>query len=230
MLYPTKHLTAAVTAASLCAPAFAGLSLDNLTGDPAQTPSKESVIQTDSAFSHGLTKVAPADVETIELDEALLFGTAIFNDPLTGILEFEAVEQILTAEPQLEVVPVGTDEPETTGAEGQGGEQVLLETADGGAAKATGGVRDDFPLDFGAPVETVVYPDINIESSPIVQQFNQAASIDEEALALLEDEGENADETTTPPAASPTAVPSPTAALAGAFLLGALGMRRRRNA
>lgn len=227
MILPSKHLFVTAVALTLTAPAFAGTSLDSLIGGGSVLSQNGTLSFSDFQFTPTTNAPSAANIEVIALDNGLLFGTPIFTNSTTGIIDFNVAYRVTGIDTQIQGV-----ESQSLGSSSNGGsasvETTVLDAASIQLASLTNIFSDDTTVTVDAAafaaqdeisISDTFLLDLSSGSADVIQNLQTFETIE---IAEEQEEGQ--------PETSPTAIPSPTAAIAGVLLLGAMGVRRRRGA
>jgi len=223
MIFSNKHVIATAVALTLTAPAFAGASLDSLIGGGSVLSDNGTLVFSDFQFTPTTNAPSAADIEVIAMDNGLLFGTPIFTDSTTGIIDFDVAYKVTGVDTQIQSVA-----SESTGSSTSDGsasvEKTILDAANTELASLTNLFSD------GATVSTGTAAFAPQDAVYVTDEFIGNPSNGSSELSQTQQTFETTKELTLSPETTPTAIPSPTAAIAGIVLLGAMGIRRRRSA
>ncbi|MEO0477474.1 MAG: hypothetical protein AAF085_16140 [Planctomycetota bacterium] len=214
MLFRNKTLIASACALLFTAPAFAGASLDTLLSGGTIFSNNGKLLFSDFEFTPILNAPAASDIEVTTLDDGLLFGSPIEADSETDTVDYDISYRVTGIDIEIDSVFA-----QSNGSSSGGGEASIYKIIE---------KEQDQPL------------------TQITNTFNQGGSISfssssfsPEAYLYVRDEvsveandgtAGLSDFSQTFGTSSISAVPSPTAALAGMALLGVIGIRRRRPA
>ena len=229
MILSNKHLLVTAVALTLSAPAFAGASLDSLLGGGVILSGNGSLSFSDFQFTPTTNAPSAADIDVTALNDGLLFGNSVFTNSTTGIVDFNVSYSVTGIDVQIQGV-----ESQSLGSGSNGGsvniETIVLDAASNELANLTNTFSDNATV---ADDDVVFAPEaeISISNTFLISFENGSADVSQnlqsfETIETAEEEQEEESQSES----SPTAVPSPTAAIAGVLLLGAMGIRRRRNA
>jgi len=225
MFFTTKNLIATSLALLVSAPAFGAASLSSLLGGGTLTSGNGKLVFSDFAFSPAPAIAAAGDIDVTTLDSGLLFGSPIFIDSASGIIDFGISYKATGNGAQI----VGADMATTGAYSGQAQASAIkaISDADGNLLAelnnviSTGNLSASDAISFAA--QSSVSIDDSFSASGAGGSGAQGSAQFEQTFETVDDETSAGDEST------PTAVPSPTAALAGLALLGVVGLRRRRG-
>jgi MYXO-CTERM domain-containing protein len=222
MLFSTKNLIATSLVLLISAPAFAGASLDTLLGGGSLVSNNGKLVFSDFSFTPIQNAPASSNIEIITLDSGLLFGTPIFTASATGIIDFDIAYKVSAIDSKI----VSARMQSTGSGTGTGAAGIfkVIEDANGqGLANMTNAFTSSTTLSnaetFFAGQGSILVRDDVFANAGV---NGTAGSSDFRQIFGLEDGG-------TGTSATPTAIPSPTAALGGLALLGFAGLRRRRG-
>lgn len=225
MTFHNKALATAV-ALTLAAPAFAGPSLGSLIGGGSVVSGNGTIVFSDFQFTPNANAPAAADIEVIALDSGLLFGTPIFTDSTTGIIDFDVVYKATGIGTYIERA-----ELDSLGAQSNNGQasvvKTISDTANNQLASLSSVFSNAANASNGGVAAFAPQGAVYISNAFLGNGFGGSASLTQTRQTF----GTTQEETNELALASvpaPAAIPSPTAALAGIALLGAMGMRRRR--
>lgn len=223
MMIHTKKLIATSLAMLLTAPAFAGASLDTLLGGGSLLSNDGKLVFSDFEFTPVTNAPSASDIEIMALDSGLLFGTPTFTKSVTGIIDFDISYKVSGVDAQIFSATT------TAQASVSGSGEVLLSKTIAGAnnqvlANLSGGISSSAS---SSTSEVQLTP----QNSVLVSDGIYASSVESisSAVSAAQTYSTSSDEIAEPLSIDPGSVPSPTAALAGMVLLGAMGVRRRRR-
>lgn len=220
MVFSSKILLATACTLIISAPAFAGMSLSSLVGGGTIVSTDGLLEFSDFAFTPIRNAPAASDIDIQALDSGLLFGTPIFTDSSTGFVDFGISYKVTGID-----VSIVSASMRSTGAGALGGAAgvyKVIEDADlQGIANLANAFSSSTTLSnatAGFAAQNSIYVRDDIFASP------------GQGIAGLSDFSQTFGTETGTGGETPTAIPSPTAALAGMALLGIIGLRRRRGA
>lgn len=222
MILSTKNLIATSLALVLSSSALAGASLSSLLSGGTLNSNNGKLAFSEFQYNPVTNAPAASDIEIITLDNGLLFGSPIFTDSTTGIVNFDVAYKVEGVQSQ--IVSVDMDATGSTTDNGVAGVSKTVQDLDGLSVAQLnqyfGGVSTDIKnAAFNAVNGLVVLDEIYLLGD------NGRAELEEfqQTFGTTDESDENK------AFGTPSSVPSPTAALAGLALLGVVGMRRRRG-
>lgn len=222
MMIHTKKLIATSLAMLLTAPAFAGASLDTLLGGGSLTSNDGKLVFSDFKFTPVSNAPAASDIEILTLDSGLLFGTPTFTKSVTGIIDFGIDYKVSGVGAQ--IVSVDMISQGTVTGDGEIlVDKVVTTTDDLLLAELTSSISSS---GSSAGNKLQITPQNAVDVSDGF--YSAAPSIVASAIST-EQNFATADTQAVATRVDPSSAPSPTAALAGMLLLGAMGVRRRRG-
>ena len=205
-----KTLIASACTLLFTAPAMAGASLDTLLGGGSLFSNNGKLVFSDFEFTPIINAPAASDIEILTLDNGLLFGSPIFTDDSTGTIDFDISYKVSGVDVKIDSV-----EMQSTGS-GTGGGQAGVYKVIENLANLTNVFSNSSTISSGSA---------GFEAQDYIYVRDDIFAAPNNGTAGLSDFTQTFGTT-----AGPTAVPSPTAALAGLALLGVVGIRRRRGA
>lgn len=212
MRLSTKTLLASATSLLLAGSALAGASLDTLLNGEILYSDNGELQFSDFQYTPALNAPEASDIEVLVLEDGLLFQTDILADQTTGEVAFDLAYKVTGETSAIENVYMqskgyvsgnGEAELEKMFDDMIGQEVVSLSNYFGNAK-----IESSFTSANFAPNSF-----INVQDSIFVNPGTGTAEISEFSQTF----------------GTASAVPSPTAALAGVALLGVIGLRRRRG-
>ncbi|MFK7789624.1 MAG: hypothetical protein AB8C95_09070 [Phycisphaeraceae bacterium] len=219
MFISKKTLFAAACTFVLSAPAFAGVSLSSLFGGGTLTSDNGLLEFSDFQYTPIRNAPAAADIDIQTLDSGLLFGTPIFTDSSTGFIDFGISYKVSGIG-----ASIVSAQMQSTGSGFNGGAAGVIKVVEGSEGQGLANLINSFSSSTTlSNVSALLAP----QDSIYVR--DDVFALPGQGVAALSDFSQVFGTTTEGETAGPTAVPSPTAALAGVLLLGAIGVRRRRD-
>ena len=222
----TKNLIAASLAMALATPALGAASLSSLLGGGSLTSGNGKLVFSDFDFTPAPAVAAAADIEVIALDNGLLFGSPIFIDSATGIIDFGISYKATGVGAQITGAAMATDGQYS--GEVDANAYKLIKDGQGNTLAelnnliSTGNLSASDSASFAAQ-SSVAIEDSFSASGGGGTGAEGSVSVQQTFETLDEETGDGDTQST------PTAIPSPSAALAGLALLGVIGLRRRRG-
>ena len=227
MIFSTKNLISTSLVLLISAPAFAGTSLSSLLSGDSLTSNNGKLVFSGFAFTPGNNAPAAAAgaIDVTTLDKGLLFGSPVFIDSATGIVNFDVAYKVTAIDSKIISAAMQTNAKYSGDAQANaikviknasGVDLAILENA-----IATGNLSASDSAAFAA------LADIGVSDS--FSAFGGGGSGANGSVEVIQTFETIDDETSGADTSAPTAAPSPTAALGGLALLGLAGMRRRRS-
>lgn len=209
MYFKNKIMIASACTLLLTVPAMAGASLDTLLGGGSLFSNNGKLVFSDFEFTPIINAPSASDISIITLDSGLLFGSPMFTDASSGIIDFDISYKVAGVGVKLDSVEMKSTGSST--GSGQAGVFKVIENL----ANLT---------NIFTSTTTMSSSSTSFDALDYVYVRDDIFAKPNTGTAGLSDFAQ-----TFGTIASPTAVPSPTAALAGLALLGVVGMRRRRG-
>lgn len=211
MYLKNKIMLASACTLLFTVPAMAGASLDTLLGGGSLFSNNGKLVFSDFEFTPIINAPSASDISIITLDSGLLFGNPMFADASSGTIDFDISYKVSGVGSGVKIDSVEMKSTGSSTGSGQAGVFKVIENL----ANLTNVFTSSTTLSsamttFDAQDYIHVRDDIFLKprsGTAGLSDFSQ--SFGTTGLA--------------------TAVPSPTAALAGFALLGVIGMRRRRG-
>ena len=214
MFLSNKTLIASSCTLLFTVPAMAGASLDTLLGGDTLFSNNGKILFSDFQFTPILNAPQASDIEVVTLDDGLLFETPVSADSNTTEIDFDISYKASGVDVLLNSVQM-----QSAGSATGGGTTDIYKTVEDerneGILALTNAFDDSTQLSFtesGFSSEAYVYVTDEVSVDP------------NDGTAGLSEFSQTFGST------SVSAVPTPTAALAGMALLGVVGIRRRRPA
>lgn len=210
MYLQNKTLIASACTLLFAVPAMAGASLDTLLGGGSLFSNSGKLVFSDFEFTPIINAPAASDIEILTLDNGLLFGGPLFADASSGTIDFDISYKVSGVDVKIDSVAM-----QSTGS-GTGGGQAGVFKVIENLANLTNIFSNTTTISSSSSVfaaQDYIYVRDDIFAKP------------NSGTAGLSDFSQTFGTTS-----GPSAVPTPTAALAGMALLGVVGLRRRRGA
>lgn len=214
MLFSKKTLvaTAAAAAAMVSASAFAGASLDSLLGGGSLFSSNGLLEFSEFQFDPIINAPSAADIDVATTSSGIRFGSnELFSDSTLGGFDFEISYKVTGVGALINGVAM-----RTTGSATADGRVGIFKTVEN-----TANLTNIF-----SSSSTLSNTSASFDPLSEIYVFDDIFATPKTGTAGLSDFTQTYSTTTAP---KPTAIPSPTAALAGLALLGAISLRRRRQ-
>lgn len=229
MMISTKNLLATSLALLISAPAFAGASLDSLIGGGTLVSNNGKLVFSDFQFTPGSNVPANGanSIDVTTLDSGLLFGSPIFIDSATGIIDFDIAYKASGV--GAKIISAAMQTNGAYSGEALAGAVKTIRDLDNNILAEVRNAIGTGNLSASDAAAFAAQDAVNVGDS--FSAFGGGGGGAEgfvevrQTFETLEEQSDESDLTKTPT----TAVPSPTAALAGFALLGLVGMRRRRG-
>lgn len=216
-----KTLLAAACSFVFTAQAFAGASLGSLVNGGSLFSGDGTLEFSDFAFLPIINAPSSGDIQVITLDNGLLFGGPLFTDSSTGIIDFNVSYTV-----RGNGVSITSASLQSTGSSTGGGQSGVFQVVEDDSAQGLANLTNVFTANTTISNTTFAFEaqdSIFVRSDIFASPGSGTAGLSDFSQTFgTETLDDNGGET------GPTVVPSPTAALAGMALLGAIALRRRR--